>query len=130
MVDRSQDVADKGKAYSEQYLNAGIKRGKVSDKIKDDILNRILATDDYTRLSKADLIIEAVFEDTKVKSDVTKAVLEIVREDRIFASNTSTLPISELAKASKYPENYIGIHFLAPSRKCCWLKSSKGKNWK
>ena len=127
LVDRSQDVADKGKAYSEQYLNAGIKRGKVSDKIKDDILNRILATDDYTRLSKADLIIEAVFEDTKVKSDVTKAVLEIVREDCIFASNTSTLPISELAKASKYPENYIGIHFFSPVEKMLLVEIIKGE---
>ena len=127
LVDQNQDVADKGKAYSEKYLNAGIKRGKVSDKNKIEILNRILATDDYTRLSEADLIIEAVFEDTQVKSDVTKAVLEIVPKDCIFASNTSTLPINELAKASKYPENYIGIHFFSPSRKCYSLKSSKEK---
>ena len=93
LVDQNQDVADKGKAYSEKYLNAGIKRGKVSDKNKIETLNRILATDDYTKLSAADLIIEAVFEDTQVKSDVTKAVLEIVPKNCIFASNTST-PVS------------------------------------
>ena len=127
LVDRNQDVADKGKAYSEKYLNAGIKRGKVSDKNKIETLNRILATDDYKKLSAADLIIEAVFEDTQVKSDVTKAVLEIVPKDCIFASNTSTLPISELAKASKYPENYIGIHFFSPVEKMLLVEIIKGE---
>ena len=127
LVDQNQDVADKGKAYSEKYLNAGIKRGKVSDKNKIETLNRILATDDYTKLSAADLIIEAVFEDTQVKSDVTKAVLEIVSKDCIFASNTSTLPINELAKASKYPENYIGIHFFSPVEKMLLVEIIKGE---
>ena len=73
------------------------------------------------------MIIEAVFEDTQVKSDVTKAVLEIVPKDCIFASNTSTLPINELAKASKYPENYIGIHFFSPVEKMLLVEIIKGE---
>jgi 3-hydroxyacyl-CoA dehydrogenase/enoyl-CoA hydratase/3-hydroxybutyryl-CoA epimerase len=127
LVDRDQTAADKGKGYSEKYLTDGINRGKISDKIKEETLTRILATNDYTNLSEADLVIEAVFEDAKVKSDVTKAVVEVIPKDCIFASNTSTLPISELATASKYPENYIGIHFFSPVEKMLLVEIIKGK---
>jgi 3-hydroxyacyl-CoA dehydrogenase/enoyl-CoA hydratase/3-hydroxybutyryl-CoA epimerase len=127
LVDRDQTAADKGKSYSEKYLTDGINRGKISDKIKEETLTRILATNDYTNLSEADLVIEAVFEDAKVKSDVTKAVVEVIPKDCIFASNTSTLPISELANASKYPENYIGIHFFSPVEKMLLVEIIKGK---
>ena len=127
LVDQDQNSANKGKEYSEKYLTDGIKRGKISEKIREKTLNRILATDDYTKLADADLVIEAVFEDTKVKSDVTKAAVEVIHKDCIFASNTSTLPISELAKASKYPENYIGIHFFSPVEKMLLVEIIKGE---
>ena len=127
LVDQDQNAANKGKEYSEKYLTDGIKRRKISEKIKEKTLNRILATDDYTELADADLVIEAVFEDTKVKSDVTKAALEVIHKDCIFASNTSTLPISELAKASKRPENYIGIHFFSPVEKMLLVEIIKGE---
>tara|TARA_X000000950_G_scaffold120569_1_gene151123 strand:- start:1862 stop:4045 length:2184 start_codon:yes stop_codon:yes gene_type:complete len=127
LVDQDQNAANKGKGYSEKYLTDGIKRGKISEKIKEETLNRILATDDYTKLADADLVIEAVFEDTKVKSDVTKAAVEVIHKDCIFASNTSTLPISELAKASKHPENYIGIHFFSPVEKMLLVEIIKGE---
>ncbi len=127
LVDQDQNAANKGKEYSEKYLSDGIKRGKISEKIKEETLNRILATDDYTKLADADLVIEAVFEDTKVKSDVTKAAVEVIHKDCIFASNTSTLPISELAKASKHPENYIGIHFFSPVEKMLLVEIIKGE---
>ena len=127
LVDQDQNSANKGKEYSEKYLTDGIKRGKISEKIKEETLNRILATDDYTKLADADLVIEAVFEDTKVKSDVTKAAVEVIHKDCIFASNTSTLPISELAKASKHPENYIGIHFFSPVEKMLLVEIIKGE---
>ena len=127
LVDQNQNAANKGKEYSEKYLTDGIKRGKISEKIKEKTLNRILATDDYTKLADADLVIEAVFEDTKVKSDVTKAAVEVIHKDCIFASNTSTLPISELAKASKHPENYIGIHFFSPVEKMLLVEIIKGE---
>ena len=127
LVDQDQNAANKGKEYSEKYLTDGIKRGKISEKIKEETLNRILATDDYTKLADADLVIEAVFEDTKVKSDVTKAAVEVIHKDCIFASNTSTLPISELAKASKHPENYIGIHFFSPVEKMLLVEIIKGE---
>ena len=127
LVDQDQNAANKGKEYSEKYLTDGIKRGKISEKIKEKTLNRILATDDYKKLADADLVIEAVFEDTKVKSDVTKAAVEVIHKDCIFASNTSTLPISELAKASKHPENYIGIHFFSPVEKMLLVEIIKGE---
>ena len=127
LVDQDQNSANKGKEYSEKYLTDGIKRGKISEKIREKTLNHILATDDYTKLADADLVIEAVFEDTKVKSDVTKAAVEVIHKDCIFASNTSTLPISELAKASKHPENYIGIHFFSPVEKMLLVEIIKGE---
>ena len=127
LVDQDQNAANKGKEYSEKYLTDGIKRGKISEKIKEKTLNRIVATDDYTKVADADLVIEAVFEDTKVKSDVTKAAVEVIHKDCIFASNTSTLPISELAKASKHPENYIGIHFFSPVEKMLLVEIIKGE---
>ena len=127
LVDQDQNAANKGKEYSEKYLTDGIKRGKISEKIKEETLNRILATDDYTKLADADLVIEAVFEDTTAKSDVTKAAVEVIHKDCIFASNTSTLPISELAKASKNPGNYIGIHFFSPVEKMLLVEIIKGE---
>ncbi|MEO0372674.1 MAG: 3-hydroxyacyl-CoA dehydrogenase NAD-binding domain-containing protein, partial [Pseudomonadota bacterium] len=103
LIDQKQEAADKGKAYVEDYLNKGMKRGKVTEDKKTAMLSRINATTDYAALEGADLIIEAVFEDVGVKAEVTKNVLKHVGDDCIFATNTSTLPISELAKASDNP---------------------------
>ena len=94
LIDQKQDAADKGKAYSEAYMDKGIKRGKATSEKKELLLSRITATTDYNALKDADLIIEAVFEDAKIKATVTKAVEAVIPDDCIFASNTSTLPIS------------------------------------
>jgi 3-hydroxyacyl-CoA dehydrogenase/enoyl-CoA hydratase/3-hydroxybutyryl-CoA epimerase len=125
LVDQNQEAADKGKAYSEAYMDKGIKRGKATPEKKETLLSRITATTDYTALKDADLIIEAVFEDPEVKATVTKTVEAVVPEDCIFASNTSTLPITDLAKSSVRPEQFIGIHFFHQWNGCFWLKSSR-----
>ncbi|MEL7013120.1 MAG: 3-hydroxyacyl-CoA dehydrogenase family protein, partial [Pseudomonadota bacterium] len=127
LIDQKQEAADKGKAYVESYIDKGIKRGKVTQEKKDTMLGLINATTDYSALADADLIIEAVFEDVGVKAQVTKEVLKHVGDDCIFATNTSTLPITELAKASDKPEQFIGIHFFSPVEKMLLVEIIKGK---
>ncbi len=127
LVDRDQAAADKGKAYSETYMDKGIKRGKATAEKKEALLAQITATPDLEHLKGCDLIIEAVFEDPGVKADMTKKVEAIIPEDCIFASNTSTLPITDLAKASVRPEQFIGIHFFSPVEKMFLVEIIKGE---
>ncbi|WP_103764863.1 MULTISPECIES: 3-hydroxyacyl-CoA dehydrogenase NAD-binding domain-containing protein [Roseovarius] len=126
LIDQKQEAADKGKAYTADYMDKGIKRGKATEDKKAATLDLITATTDYNALKGADLIIEAVFEDPGVKAEVTKEVLKVVGDDCIFATNTSTLPITELAKASDNPEQFIGIHFFSPVEKMMLVEIIKG----
>jgi len=127
LIDATQEAADRGKAYTEKYMDAGIAKRKATPEKKEQVLSLITATTDYAALAGCDLIIEAVFEDPTVKADVTAKVEAAVGEDCIFASNTSTLPISMLAKASKRPEQFIGIHFFSPVEKMMLVEIIKGK---
>lgn len=127
LIDAAQEAADRGKAYSEGLLDKGIARKKVTAEKKAEVLGRILATTDYAALAGCDLIVEAVFEDPKVKAEVTAKVEAVVGKDCIFATNTSTLPISSLAKASHRPEQFIGIHFFSPVDKMMLVEIIRGK---
>ncbi|MFN3825942.1 MAG: 3-hydroxyacyl-CoA dehydrogenase NAD-binding domain-containing protein [Pseudorhodobacter sp.] len=127
LIDAAQDAADRGKAYSEGILDKGIQRRKVTAEKKAEVLGRITATTDYAALSGCDLIVEAVFEDMKVKAEVTAKVEAVVGADCIFATNTSTLPISDLAKASQRPDQFIGIHFFSPVDKMLLVEIIRGK---
>ena len=126
LIDASQEAADKGRAYTEAYLDKGMKRGKVTAEKKAAMLDLITATTEYGQLAGCDLIIEAVFEDMGVKAEVTKKALAAVGPDCIYASNTSTLPITELAKASDQPDQFIGIHFFSPVEKMLLVEIIKG----
>lgn len=127
LIDQKQEAADRGKSYTADYMDKGIKRGKATEAKKDEVLARITATTDYAALKGCDLIIEAVFEDPSVKAEVTKAVDAVTDDNCIFATNTSTLPITELAKASKNAENFIGIHFFSPVEKMMLVEIIKGR---
>ena len=127
LLDRDQAAADKGKDYTASYADKGIKRGKATPEKKEALLSRITATDDVELLKGCDLIVEAVFEDPGVKAEITQRVEAVIGEDCIFATNTSTLPITELAKASKSPEQYIGIHFFSPVERMMLVEIIKGK---
>jgi 3-hydroxyacyl-CoA dehydrogenase/enoyl-CoA hydratase/3-hydroxybutyryl-CoA epimerase len=127
LIDAAQEAADRGKAYSEGLLDKGIARRKVTVEKKAEVLARITATTDYAALAGCDLIVEAVFEDPKIKAEVTAKVEAVVGADCIFATNTSTLPISSLAKASGRPANFIGIHFFSPVDKMMLVEIIRGK---
>ena len=127
LVDQDQAAADKGKAYTADYMDKGIKRGKATEAQKTETLARITATTDHAALKGCDLIIEAVFEDPEVKAEVTRSALAEAGGECIFATNTSTLPITELARASDTPEQFIGIHFFSPVEKMDLVEIIKGK---
>ena len=127
LIDAAQDSADRGKAHSADLLDKGIQRRKVTVEKKAEVLGRILATTDYAALKGCDLVVEAVFEDPKVKAEVTARVEAAVGADCIYASNTSTLPISALAKASGRPDQFIGIHFFSPVDKMNLVEIIRGK---
>jgi 3-hydroxyacyl-CoA dehydrogenase/enoyl-CoA hydratase/3-hydroxybutyryl-CoA epimerase len=114
LVDRDQENADKGKAHSEKLISTAVAKGRAKAAERDALLSRITATSDYAALKGCDLVVEAVFEDRSVKKEATLQAQQAVGADVIFASNTSTLPITSLAETSQKPENFIGIHFFSP----------------
>ncbi len=114
LFDISKDSAEKGKDYSRNLVKKGVSRGKVSQEKGDALLANITATDSYGDLAGCDLIIEAVFEDPKVKKEVTEKVEAVIGKDIVFGSNTSTMPISGLAENFSRPNQFIGIHFFSP----------------
>ncbi len=114
LKDISIEAAQKGKAYSEKLLTKAIARGRMDEGKKAAILDLIKPTADDKDLKGCDLIVEAVFESIELKAQVTQDTESFLAEDGIFGSNTSTLPISGLAKAAARPDNFIGIHFFSP----------------
>ncbi|MCA3438865.1 MAG: enoyl-CoA hydratase/isomerase family protein [Rhodobacter sp.] len=127
LIDTTQAAADRGRAHSEDLLDTGIRRGKVTPDRKAEVLGRITATTDHAALSDCDLVIEAVFEDPKVKAEVTARAGAAVGPDCILATNTSTLPVSGLAQASQRPDRFIGIHFFSPVDRMMLVEIIRGK---
>jgi 3-hydroxyacyl-CoA dehydrogenase / enoyl-CoA hydratase / 3-hydroxybutyryl-CoA epimerase len=117
LIDSSVELAEKGKAYSAKLLAKDVEKGRRTQEQADAVLARIRPTVDYAHLAGADLVIEAVFEHRGIKADVTAKAEAVTPRTSVFASNTSTLPITGLAKASKRPKNFIGIHFFSPVEK-------------
>ncbi len=126
LIDAKQEAADKGKSYTADYMDKGISRKKATVEKKEQVLGLINATTDYAALKDCDLIVEAVFEDMSVKADVTKKVQAVTGPDCIFATNTSTLPITELAQAANDAEKFIGIHFFSPVDKMNLVEIIRG----
>ncbi|MDR0807600.1 MAG: enoyl-CoA hydratase/isomerase family protein [Gemmobacter sp.] len=127
LIDSTPEAADRGRAHSESLLDKGVKRGKVTAERKAEVLGRITAATDYAALAGCDLIVEAVFEDPKVKAEVTAKAEAAAGPDCIFATNTSTLPITALAATSEHPDQFIGIHFFSPVDKMNLVEIIRGK---
>ncbi|MBP6902705.1 MAG: enoyl-CoA hydratase/isomerase family protein [Burkholderiaceae bacterium] len=114
LLDTTQEAAERGKAYGQGLLDAAVKKGRRTAAQRDEQLARITATTDYAALAGCELVIEAVFEDRAVKAEVTARAEAVLGADAVFASNTSTLPITGLARASQRPAQFIGLHFFSP----------------
>ena len=114
LIDRDQDTADKGKAALNKALSDRVMKGRMKGAERDALLAQITPSGDYAALKDCDLVIEAVFEDRKIKSEVLAKIQAAVGADTIIASNTSTLPITSLAAELKDPARFIGIHFFSP----------------
>ncbi len=127
LLDRDQAAADKGKAHSDELMSKAVSRGHATAGEKEKLLARITPTDNYDLLADCDLVIEAVFEDREVKRVVTEKAEAVMKARAIYASNTSTLPITSLAEASSRPKNFIGIHFFSPVDKMMLVEVILGK---
>ncbi|MDN2581730.1 3-hydroxyacyl-CoA dehydrogenase NAD-binding domain-containing protein [Aquibium sp. ELW1220] len=127
LLDRDIAAAEKGKAHSEGLITDAVKKGRATAEEKDKLLSLITPTVDYADLDGCDLVIEAVFEDSEVKKGATEQTEAVIAEDAIFASNTSTIPITGLAKNSKRPKNFIGIHFFSPVDRMMLVEIILGK---
>ena len=127
LIDRDQEGADKGKQMTIDEQAKRVKRGKTTQEKADAIAARITATTDYALLKDVDLIVEAVFEDSDLKAKITKMAEDVIGDKAVFGSNTSTIPITDLAKASARPDNFIGIHFFSPVHKMMLVEIIKGE---
>ncbi|AXE20967.1 3-hydroxyacyl-CoA dehydrogenase [Runella rosea] len=127
LKDVSLEAAEKGKDYSRALLKKAIERGKMDSLKAEGILNLIKPTANVADLQGSELIIEAVFENRDLKATVTKEAEPMLAQGGVFGSNTSTLPISGLAKASANPKNFVGIHFFSPVDKMMLVELIVGK---
>lgn len=117
LLDVTQEAADRGKAQVEKLLSKWVEQGRLSAAKQAQILSLIVPTADYADLQGVDFIVEAVFESVELKGQVVAQAEACLTDQTVFGSNTSTLPISLLAKASQRPQNFIGIHFFSPVEK-------------
>ncbi|HEU4845388.1 MAG TPA: 3-hydroxyacyl-CoA dehydrogenase NAD-binding domain-containing protein [Burkholderiaceae bacterium] len=127
LLDTTQEAAERGKDYSRKLLEKQAARGQITPDKAAALLERIVPTTDYAALDGAEMVIEAVFEDRGIKADVTRKSEAVLAPDAIFASNTSTLPITGLAEASARPANFIGLHFFSPVDKMPLVEVILGK---
>ena len=127
LIDRDPETAGKGKAHSQKLMTDQVNRGRASAADRDAVLARITPTADFVALKECDLIVEAVFEDRKIKEEVISRAQNVLTNQAIFGSNTSTLPISSLAAAFKDHARFIGIHFFSPVERMMLVEIIMGK---
>ncbi len=127
LIDRDIEAAAKGKGVGEGLVKDSIGKGRLTQDEGAALLSRITPSADYSDLKDVDLVIEAVFEDREVKKAVIEAVEAVLPAGAVFASNTSTLPITGLAKNSKRPADFIGVHFFSPVEKMMLTEVILGK---
>ena len=127
LIDRDPETAEKGKAHSHKLVTDQINRGRATTADRDALLARITASADFVALKDCDLVIEAVFEDRKIKEEVISRTQNVLGDEAIFGSNTSTLPITSLAAAFKDRGRFIGIHFFSPVERMMLVEIIMGK---
>jgi 3-hydroxyacyl-CoA dehydrogenase / enoyl-CoA hydratase / 3-hydroxybutyryl-CoA epimerase len=127
LIDRDQETAEKGKAGLHKALSDRVMKGRMKGAERDELLARITPTADYGALKDCDLVIEAVFEDRKIKSEVIAKIQAVIGDTVILGSNTSTLPITSLASDFKDPPRFVGIHFFSPVDRMMLVEIILGK---
>jgi 3-hydroxyacyl-CoA dehydrogenase/enoyl-CoA hydratase/3-hydroxybutyryl-CoA epimerase len=127
LVDTTKEQAEFGFSKIKQILQKRVDKKTLTEKDFNTILSRIFTTSNYEDLSSCELIIEAVFENKDLKKQVTIKAESVIKTDTIFASNTSTIPITELAKNSNRPKQFIGLHFFSPVDRMKLVEIIKGK---
>ncbi|HKS85936.1 MAG TPA: 3-hydroxyacyl-CoA dehydrogenase NAD-binding domain-containing protein [Pseudolabrys sp.] len=127
LIDRDQETANKGKADLHKALSDRVMKGRMKGEERDELLARITPGADYAALKDCDLVIEAVYEDRKIKFDVISKIQAAIGDRAIMASNTSTLPITSLAAEFRDPSRFIGIHFFSPVDRMMLVEIILGK---
>jgi 3-hydroxyacyl-CoA dehydrogenase / enoyl-CoA hydratase / 3-hydroxybutyryl-CoA epimerase len=121
------EKAEHGRDYSRQLTDKLVAKGRLAPAAQQQLLARITPTDSLEPLRGCDLVIEAVFENRELKARVTQEAEPLLAEGGFFASNTSTLPITGLAKASRAPQRFVGIHFFSPVDKMKLVEIIRGR---
>ena len=127
LLDRSPELAERGKARAEAALACLAARGAMAEEARAAALARIAPAADPAALAGSELVVEAVFEDRAIKAEATARAEAALDADAVFASNTSTLPISGLAGASARPANFIGLHFFSPVERMRLVEIIRGR---
>ncbi len=127
LLDRDQEAAEKGKAHSHKLMTDQINKGRAKTAERDALLARITPAVDYAALASCDLVIEAVFEERKVKAEAIAKAQAAMEDGVIFGTNTSTLPITSLAEEFQDPSRFIGIHFFSPVERMMLVEIILGK---
>jgi len=114
LQDVKQEFVDKGLARIDKFLTKSVEKEKMTADQKKTILSKVKGTASLADMKDADIVIEAIFENVQVKKALFKELDRICKKDCVFASNTSTIPITDLASVTKRPEQFIGMHFMNP----------------
>ncbi len=114
VLEVSPEALQAGQKRIDQFLSAGVAKGKVRAEEKQAALSRLSFTTDFKSLAGCDLVVEAVVEDLAVKKETYARLDRIVKQESIFASNTSSLSITEMAAATHRPGRFVGLHFFNP----------------
>ena len=126
--DLSIEGAEKGKDYSRKILDSAVAKGRLTEAKRDEVLDRIIATDNIADIKGCDFVVEAVFEDLAIKQQVFAEIADLVTDDALIATNTSALPLKEMVPSIKRPADFIGLHFFSPVDKMPLLEIVVGEN--
>lgn len=127
LLDTSLEAAEKGKAYGAKLLDAQVAKDRLTAAQRDRTLALVEPTTDYAALAGCQIVIEAVFEDRGVKAEATRRAEAAMAADAVFASNTSTLPITGLAEVSSRPAQFVGLHFFSPVERMPLVEVIRGR---
>ncbi|MBP2229963.1 3-hydroxybutyryl-CoA dehydrogenase [Azospirillum agricola] len=126
LYDTRQDTLDRARRQTEGFFAKSVQRGKLTAEAVETIMGNLIGTTDIAAMAECDVVIEAIFEDLKVKHGLFSDLNAVCPPHTIFASNTSTLSITEIAGGSGRPERVVGMHFCLPAQLMKLIEMSPG----